>query len=307
MGWWYKPYVSAAARRAKAKRESEKCAKGGEALSPVVLTGTKIATTFWGKAWCDHLESFSDFASRLPRGRAYVRNGSVIDLQLKPGRIDAKVCGSSVYTLKIDVKPLAAETWKDIRQACAGQIASVVELLKGGISNHVMEVVTRKKGGLFPSPGEIEMDCSCPDWADMCKHLAAVLYGVGARLDEKPELLFTLRGVDHLDLISQAGDMAALTQGASDAKTIAESDLSDVFGIDLTPADAARSRRPRNPGKQSPQERRQTASDHQRTMPLRARRLVKSLRSQRRPPTRRFLRYLRRRDARNPARSNLLP
>ena len=241
MNWWsFQPYVSVAQRRAKAAREVEKLKKKGRAVSPVVIEGRAIATTFWGKAWCDHLESYSDFASRLPRGRSYVKNGAVCDLQVEPGQVAALVCGTEVYRVAIKVAPLSPAAWKAIKSECAGRIGSVIELLQGKLSKAVMEVVTRRDGGLFPRPREIKLDCSCPDWADMCKHVAASLYGVGARLDHQPELLFKLRGVDHLELITEAG--AATGAGrrpATRARTIAAGDLADVFGVELEPAGPA--------------------------------------------------------------------
>jgi uncharacterized Zn finger protein len=250
MGWYdgyygFRPYVSVAQRRAKAKRELAKLEKKGHKASPVVIEGRKIATTFWGTAWCDNLESYSDFESRLPRGRTYVRNGSVCDLQVEPGKVLARVCGSELYRITIKIKPLADAVWKDVKRKCAGQIGSLVELLQGRLSKAVMEVVTGRDGGLFPKPNEIGMSCSCPDWAEMCKHVAAALYGIGARLDEQPELLFKLRQVDHLELIAAAGDAApAGTKAAAGKKTIASDALADVFGIELdaaAPAPAAHS------------------------------------------------------------------
>lgn len=234
MGWYfYKPYVSVAQRKAKAVREMAKLSKKGRAVSPVTITGKKIADTFWGKAWCENLESYSDFSNRLPRGRTYVRNGSVCDLQIEPGKVTAMVCGSELYKISIDIKPLPDSQWKAIKAECAGKIGSLIELLQGRLSNEVMQIITRHGDGMFPSPREIDLDCSCPDYADMCKHVAAALYGVGARLDEQPELLFVLRQVDHLDLIQQAGDLEGITESKSSTKTIATGDLADVFGIEL--------------------------------------------------------------------------
>ena len=238
MSWWsYKPYLSVAQRRLNAAGEVEKLRKKGRDITPVLIDGRKIATTFWGKAWCDNLESYSDFANRLPRGRSYVKNGSVCDLQVGPGRVHALVCGTQLYHITIKVGPLAAETWAAIKRQCAGQIGSLIELLQGKLSKAVMEVVTRRDGGLFPKPREIDLDCSCPDWADMCKHVAAALYGVGARLDHQPELLFTLRQVDHLELITEAGaaTAAAGRRQGQGSRRIAAADLGDVFGVDLEP------------------------------------------------------------------------
>lgn len=257
MSWWgYKPYVSVAQRREKAKRHAATLAKKGQACCPIHIEGLKIAKTFWGKAWCDNLESYSDFSNRLPRGRTYVRNGSVIDLQIVPGKVKAIVCGSEVYNIKIDIQPLPGPAWKNIQSRCAGQISSLVELLQGKLSKGVMEIITCRQTGMFPSPREISLDCSCPDWADMCKHVAAVLYGVGARLDEQPELLFTLRGVDHLDLIEQAGQAPLSAGSGSGARqTLAAGDLADVFGIEMSDPPPATSppAKPRRSRKASPE------------------------------------------------------
>jgi uncharacterized Zn finger protein len=227
-----------AQRRARATREVEKRRKKGQVVSPVVLSGRTIAATFWGKAWCDNLESYSDYENRLPRGRTYVRNGSVVDLQIQPGKITALVSGSELYTITVAITPLAKNHWRDIQERCAGQIGSLVELLQGRLSQRVMDIVTAPEEGLFPRPREITFSCSCPDWAGMCKHVAAVLYGVGARLDHQPELLFQLRQVDHLTLIEQAAPRAG-RKASPGKKTLQQSELADVFGIDLAEPEAA--------------------------------------------------------------------
>lgn len=232
MWWRYKPYVSVAKRRSNALREVKKLEKKGRKTSPVEIAGRAITSTFWGEAWCEHLESYSDFSSRLSRGRTYVRNGSVVDLQIEPGQITSLVSGSSLYRITIKIKPLAAASWKNVRSQCGGQIGSLVELLQGKLSKSVMEIVTRRDGGMFPAPKEIEMSCSCPDYAGMCKHLAATLYGVGNRLDHQPELLFKLRQVDHLELIAQAASPIAKPKTGK-RNTIAADRLADVFGIEL--------------------------------------------------------------------------
>jgi uncharacterized Zn finger protein len=237
MSWGYewRPYVSVAQRRAKAQRYAEKLAKGGRKLKPVEIAGRKIATTFWGAAWCDNLESYSDFANRLPRGRTYARNGSVIDLQIDGGQITAIVSGSEIYKVRIDIAPLPRPQWKAITRDCSQSIDSLMDLLQGRFSQGVMERLARQKDGLFPRPNDIKLKCSCPDWAGLCKHLAAVLYGVGARLDSEPELLFTLRKVDHLELVGRAVDAANLDQalGAGTNGSLGDEDLAELFGIDL--------------------------------------------------------------------------
>jgi uncharacterized Zn finger protein len=235
MSWYaFKPYVSVAQRQAKAAREVAKMAKKGKTTSPIKLEGRTIAATFWGKAWCDNLESYSDYENRLPRGRSYVRNGSVVDLQIQPGKVTALVSGSELYTVTIKIETLQGTHWKSLKTKCAGQIGSLVELLQGKLSKSVMELVTEREMGLFPKPKEISIKCSCPDWAGLCKHSAAVLYGVGARLDREPELFFRLRNVDHLELV-EAAVSAPVANGRTQRgkKMIATSDLADVFGIEL--------------------------------------------------------------------------
>jgi len=253
-GW--KPYVPVAARRAKAEREMQKLAKKGQTVSPVRIEGRTIARTFWGKAWCENLERYSDYANRLPRGRTYVRNGSVVDLQILPGNIEARVSGSEIYRVNINIKPLPKTKWKSLCADCAGAIDSLVELLQGRFSKGVMTRICQEGAGLFPSPAEIELNCSCPDWADMCKHVAAVLYGIGARLDEKPELLFLLRGVDEKELLAQAASDLPFATPAASANVLEGDDLADLFGLEMgePQADAkpARKAAPKAQRKQTP-------------------------------------------------------
>ncbi|HEX22787.1 MAG TPA: hypothetical protein ENH21_05090, partial [Chromatiales bacterium] len=224
-GGWSK-YVPVAKRRAKAVKAMQKLSKKGQKIEPIKTEGRKIARTFWGEAWCDHLEKFSDYANRLPRGRTYVRNGSVCHLAISKGKIEAIVSGSELYNIDIDITPLSARKWKKVRDQCAGQIGSILELLQGRFSDNVMKIVTDPKNGLFPQPREIKLACDCPDWAEMCKHIAAVLYGVGARLDHQPELLFLLRNVDQDALISAELDVASATSGKG-KRRLATTDLSN--------------------------------------------------------------------------------
>ncbi len=243
MSWGssWRPYVPVAQRRASAARELANLGrKTGEQADPVVLAGRAIASSFWGRAWCDHLEAYSDFANRLPRGRTYLRNGSVVDLRIAQGSVTARVCGSELYRVQITIRPLAAPAWARIRTECAGKIDSILELLQGRLSSGVMQIVTHPDQGLFPSPMEIGMKCSCPDWADMCKHVAATLYGVGARLDRQPELLFLLRGVDPDELTAGITGADAVRTAGQARPGLGDADLGAVFGIELdTPAPAA--------------------------------------------------------------------
>src|SRR6266567_9218902 len=243
---WYewRAYVPAAQRRRQAERELGRLRKKGQAVSPVVIQGRAIARTFWGKAWCDNLERYSDFANRLPRGRTYVRHGSVLDLRIAPGNVQALVRGSEIYRVAVKLSPVAKARWSSICRDCAGAIDSLVELLQGRFSTRVMERICRQGTGLFPSPNEIKLACSCPDWAEMCKHVAAVLYGVGARLDQLPELLFRLNQVDENDLIAKAGDSLRLgKKGPAATKVLGRGeDLSELFGLDIQQSGADNSK-----------------------------------------------------------------
>ena len=238
--WGFRDYVPVAKRRSDALKEIEKLRKKGRAVSPVVIEGRKIAKSFWGKAWCDNLERYSDFANRLPRGRTYVNNGSVIDLQIGRGKVEALVSGSEIYRVNVDIAVTAQARWKSICADCAGSVASLVELLQGKLSGHVMERVCREGDGLFPSPKEIKMSCSCPDWADMCKHVAAALYGVGARLDRDPDVLFSLRGVERGELISTSTDLSITEAAANSERVLADEDVAALFGLEIETAAAAR-------------------------------------------------------------------
>jgi uncharacterized Zn finger protein len=227
-------YVPVAERRLKAERAAAKLSKKGSALSPVTVEGRKIASTFWGKAWCDNLESYRDYANRLERGRSYLRNGLVIDLQIAPHTVTAMVSGSSVYTVKININEVPKAQWKSICADCAGGIDSLVELLQGRFSKGVMERICRQGNGLFPKPAEIRFSCSCPDYASMCKHVAASLLGVGARLDARPEMLFRLRGVDENELVADIGSALPMAkQSPAAGKVLEADDMAALFGLDM--------------------------------------------------------------------------
>src|ERR1700716_3264395 len=229
----WRPYVPVAEKRRQSERKLAKLKKRGQSIAPVTIEGRTIAKTFWGKSWCTNLERYSDFESRVPRGRTYVRNGSVLDLQIAKGEIVAMVAGSSLYKIKIAIAPVKEAHWKAICRDCAGAIDSLVELLQGRMAKGIMDRVCREGDGLFPPPAEIKLSFSCPDWADMCKHVAAALYGVGARLDEKPQLLFVLRGVDENELLASAGQDIALNGAApAAAKVLNDSDVGALFGLE---------------------------------------------------------------------------
>ena len=247
MGWsrGWAPYVPVAKRQAQAAKELAKLDKSskGKARSPVHIATRKMAVTFWGEAWCSNLENYSDYSNRLPRGRSYARNGSILDLQIEKGCITAMVSGSSLYRIKIEISTIPANLWKNIKSECAQSIHSIMDLLRGKLSDSVMKCLTAPKVGMFPQPKEIKLRCSCPDSAGLCKHLAAVMYGIGNRLDTDPELLFTLRGVDKSELVSEAISNSQLEDALTGTKkstnknaVIADDDLGSLFGIDLVEA-----------------------------------------------------------------------
>jgi len=235
-GW--APYVPVAERRRRTSKKMTQLRKKGMDIRPIEIEGRKITRTFWGQAWCDHMESLGDFSNRLPRGRTYVRNGSVCHLAIKQGAVTAMVSGSSLYNVEVKIGVLPKKKWAKVKSRCAGQIGSLLELLQGRLSDKVMGVVTDSSSGLFPLSKEIRLSCSCPDWATMCKHVAAVLYGVGARLDEQPDLLFLLRGVKHDELISAnaADAVNRATRRGGKRPTLDRGNLGEVFGIEFDTA-----------------------------------------------------------------------
>lgn len=247
MSYWgeFAPYVSVAEKKAKAAKKLKKLQKSNPAVRPVVIEGSAIARTWWGKSWNRNLERYADYENRIGRGRSYVRHGAVLDLQIRAGEATALVQGSrsQPYSVKITIKELAASRWNNIKSTCAGKLDSLPELLAGKFPQALGEIFMEEGKGLFPAPTEIRFSCSCPDWASMCKHVAAALYGVGARLDNEPGLFFTLRGVHVQELISAAvkdktKDLLKKARKKS-RRVLEDANLSDVFGIDLEEAGMA--------------------------------------------------------------------
>lgn len=241
---FYPPYIPVAERKKAASRLVTKLKKKGQNLDPIQIEGRVIAKTFWGKSWCKNLELYSDYENRLPRGRTYVRNGSVIDLKIGSGKIDALVSGSEIYSVDITISRVSKTKWKKIVEKCSGEITSLIELLQGKFSKGVMEIITQPKKGLFPQTKEIELKCSCPDWAEMCKHVSAVLYGIGARLDEKPEELFLLRQANHTELISSAR-VENLSKAPGAKATDLDGNLSELFGVDIVDSSVPNKEKPK--------------------------------------------------------------
>ncbi len=225
-------YVSVGEKKVKAQKHIEQLRKKGQILKPVIIEGRTITHTFWGKKWCAHFESFSDYDNRLPRGRTYARHGGICHLEIDTGKIHAMVSGSSIYNVDIEIKPLHEDAWAAIKKQCAGTIGSLVELLQGRLSESVMKIISDPENGLFPQYSEIHYKCDCPDWALLCKHIAAVLYGIGHRFDDSPELFFKLRGVDPTELIDNSIDFAP-DAADSDEDILDGSELSGIFGIEL--------------------------------------------------------------------------
>ena len=211
----------------------------GVKVQPIELMGQTIARSFWGRRWCDHLDTFSDYEDRLPRGRTFVRNGSVCHLQIQAGVVEAMVAGSALFHVVVRIPTIEQTVWKALGKACAGQISSIPALLQGRLPNHVIEAVTDPGRGLLPKPGEMELACGCNEGSGMCRHAAAALYGVGSRLDAAPELLFLLRGVDEAKLLADAAP--AHTPPAQKRVLRAPADLApaDLAPADLAPADLA--------------------------------------------------------------------
>ena len=237
--YYYPEYVPVAQKRAKAARKLSALRKKNPNIRPVVIEGRSIVRTWWGKSWNQNLERYADYSNRIGRGRSYVRHGAVLDLQIEPGKIHARVQGSRArpYEVVISIKALNKSNWERVRNIAEGQLDSLAELLAGGFPKSLQESFFAREEGLFPAPKEISFDCSCPDWASMCKHVAASLYGVGARLDEDPSLFFELRRIKMDDLVTQAvktSSQALLKKAESrSARVIDDEDLTEVFGIKL--------------------------------------------------------------------------
>lgn len=235
---YYPPYVSVAERKSKAEKVIAKLKKKNPKIFPIEVENKNIVTSWWGKSWTKNLESYADFSNRLGRGRSYVRHGSVLDLQIKEGLIEALVLGSTQYKIEIKIKKLDDKKWKALQKEAVGEISSVAQVLEGNFPKELANIFTTKDKGLFPSPKEINLDCSCPDWAKMCKHVAATLYGVGVRLDQDPSLFFTMRSIDLSKLVSKVieQEQASLSERARKVKSkriikSIDKNLEKLFGI----------------------------------------------------------------------------
>jgi uncharacterized Zn finger protein len=233
----YKPYKPVADKKAEAQKKLAKLIKKNPGISPIVIEGRKIAVTWWGAAWNKNLESYANFANRIGRGRSYVINGMVLDLQIGPGAVKAMVSGSrkTPYDVIIRIDKLSDGRWRNIVEQCSRRIAGISDLVEGKFPEDLAQIFLKQESGLFPSPREIHLGCSCPDLADMCKHVAAALYGVGARLDHDPTLFFTLRGIDFSELLKKSVeekiDSMLKNAGRKSDRTIDDADIAGLFGL----------------------------------------------------------------------------
>lgn len=228
---------SAEELRANAYASAESAKKKGTLYHPAIprTSGGEICTTWWGQAWCRNLERYADYSNRLGRGRRYVRTGTVIDLDIGEGLVTAKVQGSrsTPYNVTIRIKPLPEEKYQQIMSRCSEKIENLEDLVHGKFPEALKDTFL-SKDGLFPSPGEISFSCSCPDWASMCKHVAAVMYGVGVRLDENPFYFFKLRSIDVDKLIATTVDNrveSMLSHADCHTDRVMSDDSLDLFGV----------------------------------------------------------------------------
>ena len=245
MSWYY--FSDAKEAKARIKREIAKRQKKGEPFKVLEAPSgnTKLVKTFWGKAWNENLESYRDYEYRLPRGRSYLRQGNVYNLRIQPGKVTAVVAGSELYDVSVTIAPLTKGHWNAIKELCEGQVASMLDLLGGKLGDGVLKIITDPERGLFPKPKEIKFSCSCPDHADMCKHVAATLYGAGVKLDTQPDLFFILRSADPTELISTNAITAPVTSDAA----LAGEDLSALFGIEIDAPVEEATPPPKKPGR----------------------------------------------------------
>jgi uncharacterized Zn finger protein len=230
-------YISAAEKKEKANKSIAKFKKKNPDIEPVIIEGRTLAKSWWGKAWNLNLESYADYENRINRGKSYVRNNMVLDLKITKGKVTAKVQGTRAkpYDVEILIDALNNEKWKQVTALCNNRIDSLEQLIEGKFPKELDVLFKEKKYGIFPSPKEIRFDCSCPDWASMCKHVAAALYGIGARLDSNPMLFFELRDIDSKELVrksvEQKLDSMLKNAGKKSKREIAEKDVSDIFGL----------------------------------------------------------------------------
>lgn len=231
-------YVTVAEKKEKAVKSLERLRKKNPNLEPIIIEGRTLAKSWWGKAWNLNLESYADYSNRINRGKSYVRNNAVLDLKIKKGKVEAKVQGTRMtpYDVNVTIDILGDNRWQEILELCNRRIDSLEQLLEGKFPKELEVLFTDKKYSMFPTPKEIHFSCSCPDWAYMCKHVAAVLYGIGSRFDQNPLLFFELRDVDSHELIRKSMEekIESMLQnvGKKSKREISAEDVSNIFGLE---------------------------------------------------------------------------
>lgn len=235
IGEFSQPTEAEIKRKASETRKKEK--KKGNIPQPVIIQGRTIAKNWWGKAWCENLECYADYENRIDRGKKYVRSGAIVDLRIEKGKVLARVQGRRKvpYKVEIHISPLSEEKCQNIIEKCTTKLENVEQLIEGSFPPE-MQALFEGENGLFPSPKEIGFNCSCPDWALMCKHVAAVLYGIGARFDEQPLLFFELRGIDFnrfidITLENKVEMMLRNAENPSSGRIMGEDRLTELFGV----------------------------------------------------------------------------
>jgi uncharacterized Zn finger protein len=233
----FSEYESVAQKRARAARRLAKLRKENPQIAPIIIEGRTIAKSWWAKAWVRNLESYADYANRIARGKGYLRYGMVLDLIIEKGVVDALVMGSgsSTYRVHVQIDPLSDARVTDIARFCGDRLTDTAQLAEGRFPKEFSERFLDQKQGLFPSPKEIHFSCSCPDHAYMCKHVAAVLYGIGTRFDDDPLLFFKLRNIPTEDLIKRSVDvkMTSMLKNArkKTPRVISDEDIDELFGL----------------------------------------------------------------------------
>jgi len=201
--------------------------------------------TWWAKRWISALERLG-WSNRLQRGRTYARQGNVLEVKVRPGRIDARVQGSRKrpYRVTIHIEPLSDSDWDKAASAMAERALFAARLLAGEMPENIEDAFVQCDTQLFPrSEQDIDMSCTCPDWANPCKHIAAVFYTLGTEFDRDPFLLLLLRGMSREHLLAalreKRAQAAAASAEASAARARADGDRAE--GSDCKPGSAAQS------------------------------------------------------------------
>ena len=229
-------YVPVAEKKANALNAIKKLKEKDPNISPVIIEGT-LGKTWWSKSWNKNLESYADYSNRISRGKSYVRQHCVVDLKISKGEIFSKVQGSRIkpYDIEIKIETLTKEAMNHVLMSCQKSIESIEQLVEGKFPKGLETLICDKNEGLFPSPKAIQFSCTCPDYAVMCKHVAATLYGIGVRLEEDPLLFFELRDIDINGLIKKSIEekLENMLKHAGDKsdRTIEDDNIEDLFGF----------------------------------------------------------------------------